>query len=171
MASRQVQNVPPPAWVRPRSARWNAWLCASAKPGRTAPPRRVAPGDGGAPGVPDVTRPPATSMRTSRAGPDGNRAWLANSVVMRGRQPRGRSRSWALDRHAAPAVRVRPQRSVVGGVAGVDVPDDAHAGVVGEHPLDLGRGERRAVGDGHLAGVDRPADPDHAPVVPRPPGG
>ena len=32
-------------------------------------------------------------------------------------------------------------------VAGVDVADHAHAGVVGEHPLDLLRGEVGAVGD------------------------
>ena len=38
--SRQVQNVPPPSCVRPRSARWNACECALAKPGRTTPGSR-----------------------------------------------------------------------------------------------------------------------------------
>ncbi len=37
ICSRQVQNVPPPAWVRPRSARWNAWLWPLASPGSTRP--------------------------------------------------------------------------------------------------------------------------------------
>ena len=32
-------------------------------------------------------------------------------------------------------------------VAGVDVPDDAHARIVDEHPFELLRGQRRAVGD------------------------
>ena len=54
-------------------------------------------------------------------------------------------------------------------VARVDVPDDAHAGVVGEHPLDLLGRERRAVRDAHLAGVDRATHADAAAVVDRDP--
>ena len=54
-------------------------------------------------------------------------------------------------------------------VAGVDVADDAHAGVVGEDPLDLLRGEVGAVGDADLAGVERAADADAAAVVERDP--
>ena len=50
-------------------------------------------------------------------------------------------------------------------VARIDVADDAHAGVVREHALHLLAGERRAVGDNDLAGVDRAADADSAAVV------
>src|SRR6185437_6014625 len=39
-------------------------------------------------------------------------------------------------------------------VAGVDVADHPHGRVVGEHPLELLGGERGAVGDSHLPGVD-----------------
>ena len=38
--------MPPSPWVRPRSARWNAWLCALAKPGSTTPPSRTSAGAG-----------------------------------------------------------------------------------------------------------------------------
>ena len=55
-------------------------------------------------------------------------------------------------------------------VAGVDVADHAHAGVVGQHPREFLRGQFGAVGDGHLAGVDGAADPDPAAVVNRHPG-
>ena len=37
ICSRQVQNEPVPTWVRPRSARWNAWECALARPGQGQP--------------------------------------------------------------------------------------------------------------------------------------
>ncbi len=37
ICSRQVQKVPPPACVRPRSARWKAWECASANAGSPSP--------------------------------------------------------------------------------------------------------------------------------------
>jgi hypothetical protein len=50
------------------------------------------------------------------------------------------------------------------------VADHAHAGVVGEHPLELLRGELGAVGDDDHAGVDRVADADAAAVVDRHPG-
>jgi hypothetical protein len=50
------------------------------------------------------------------------------------------------------------------------VPDHAHARVVGEHPLDLLRGQVGAVGDAHLAGVERAAHADAAAVVERHPG-
>ena len=39
ICSRQVQNVPLPRWVRPRSARWNAWLWQFASPGSVRPGR------------------------------------------------------------------------------------------------------------------------------------
>ena len=42
--SRQVQNVPPSSWVRPRMARWKACECALAKPGSTSPASRPSPG-------------------------------------------------------------------------------------------------------------------------------
>ena len=44
MCSRQVQNVPPALWVRPRRARWNACECALAKPGSTTPGSRASAG-------------------------------------------------------------------------------------------------------------------------------
>src|SRR6516225_1055628 len=50
-------------------------------------------------------------------------------------------------------------------VAGVHVPDHAHARVVGEDPLQLLRGQGRAVGDAHLPGVDRAPDAHPAAVV------
>src|SRR4051794_19857890 len=50
-------------------------------------------------------------------------------------------------------------------VTGVDVPDDTHAGVVGEDPFDLLPGQRGAVGHADLTGVDRPADAHAATVV------
>ena len=56
-------------------------------------------------------------------------------------------------------------------VAGVDVAHDARARVVGEHALELLGGERRAVGDGHLTGMDGAADADAAAVVDRHPRG
>ena len=56
-------------------------------------------------------------------------------------------------------------------VAGVDVADHTHAGVVGQYPREFLRGEFGAVGDGDLAGVDRPADARPAAVVNRHPGG
>ena len=48
-------------------------------------------------------------------------------------------------------------------VPGVDVTDDAHRRVVGEHPGELVGGEFGAVGDRHLTGVDRPPDPTPPP--------
>ena len=44
MPSRQVQKVPPPACVRPRSARWKAWLWVLARPGTTRPRTGIARG-------------------------------------------------------------------------------------------------------------------------------
>ena len=41
-------------------------------------------------------------------------------------------------------------------VAGVGVTDDAHPGVVGQHPLDLLRRQLAAVGHADLPGMDRP---------------
>src|SRR5215475_12458906 len=55
-------------------------------------------------------------------------------------------------------------------VAGVDMPDHAHARVVGQNPLELLRGQRRAVGHADLAGVDGAADADTAAVMDRDPG-
>src|SRR6478752_6618574 len=55
-------------------------------------------------------------------------------------------------------------------VAGVDVPDDAHAGVVGQHPGQLLGGQRGAVGQRHLAGVQGATDADPAAVVDGHPG-
>ena len=54
---------------------------------------------------------------------------------------------------------------------GVDVPDHPGARVVGEHPLQLARGQLGPVGDGHLPGVDGAADADAAAVVDAHPGG
>ena len=89
MSSRQVQNVPPPRWVRPRSARWNACECAFAKPGSVSPrkhDRAVGPAvrpDGGDPfplhvdeharlgpvaAEPGVLRPIARQAPPSRIG-------------------------------------------------------------------------------------------------------
>src|SRR5690349_17407971 len=56
-------------------------------------------------------------------------------------------------------------------VAGVDVADDAHAGVVGQESFELLRGEVRAVRDGDLPGVEGAADADAATVVDRDPRG
>src|SRR5699024_11840366 len=56
-------------------------------------------------------------------------------------------------------------------VAGVDVADHAHGGVVGEQALELLPREVRAVGQAHLAGVDRAADAHAAAVVDRDPAG
>ena len=38
--SRHVQNVPRSCWVRPLSARWNAWLWQFARPGIVRPGSR-----------------------------------------------------------------------------------------------------------------------------------
>src|SRR5690554_5498460 len=54
-------------------------------------------------------------------------------------------------------------------VAGIHVPDDAHAGVVREHALELLGGERRAVGERHLARMNRAANADTTAVVDRHP--
>src|SRR5215472_16750660 len=50
-------------------------------------------------------------------------------------------------------------------VARVDVADHAHTRVVGEDALQFGPGQRGAVGDADLPGVDGPADADPAAVV------
>ena len=42
IASRQVQKSPPPAWVRPRRARWKAWEWAFARPGQDEAEEAVA---------------------------------------------------------------------------------------------------------------------------------
>ena len=64
------------SWVRPRRARWNAWLCAFAKPGRTTPGNRSAPAASavGTSGRTRVTRPPSASTSTSRRSPSGRGA-------------------------------------------------------------------------------------------------
>ena len=49
MRSRQVQNVPRWRWVRPRRARWKAWLWALASAGSVRPRSGVAPGGGASP--------------------------------------------------------------------------------------------------------------------------
>src|SRR3954449_1813508 len=54
-------------------------------------------------------------------------------------------------------------------VAGVDVADDAHAGVVRQDAGELLRREVGAVGERHLAGVQAAADVDAAPGVDRAP--
>lgn len=65
ITSRQVQKVPEPTWTVPRSARWKAWLCALARPGRVRPRRTSAPGGGaGVPVRTAVMRPSATSTST-----------------------------------------------------------------------------------------------------------
>ena len=57
-----------PAGVRPRSARWKAWLWALAKPGTVSPANRVAPAAGSAaPGSTAVMRAPSTRTSTSRS--------------------------------------------------------------------------------------------------------
>src|SRR4029453_10315301 len=55
-------------------------------------------------------------------------------------------------------------------VAGVDVADDAHAGVVGQEPFELFRGQVRSVSDGNLPGVQGPANTDTTAVMDRHPG-
>ena len=50
-------------------------------------------------------------------------------------------------------------------VAGIDVPDDAHARIVDEHPFELLRRQLRPVGHTHLARVDGTAHPDATIVV------
>ena len=50
-------------------------------------------------------------------------------------------------------------------VAGIDMPDHPHRGVVGQHALQFGSSQLGAVGHRHLAGVDGPADTDAAAVV------
>ena len=68
ICSRQVQNDPAPRWVRPRSARWNAWLWQLASPGIVKPGRRSAPS--GEPAATLVKTPSATSTRRpSTTGP------------------------------------------------------------------------------------------------------
>src|SRR5690606_15203641 len=56
-------------------------------------------------------------------------------------------------------------------VPGVDVPDHAHAGVVGQHAPDLLARQRGAVGDRDLPGVEGAAHADAAAVVQGHPGG
>jgi hypothetical protein len=65
------------------------------------------------------------------------------------------SRTGTLGRREPdPALRVRGQGLLaVRGVAGVDVAQDAQAGVVGQYPLDLRRRQGRPVRHRHLPGV------------------
>ncbi len=56
-------------------------------------------------------------------------------------------------------------------VAGVDVADDAHAGIGGQDPLELPGGQLRAVGHDDHPGVLAVADPGAAAVVDADPGG
>ena len=74
IACRQVQNVPPSPWVRPRSARWNAWLCALASPGSTSPASRCAPGGAATPLVSAVITPSRCSTSTPAAGAPSSQA-------------------------------------------------------------------------------------------------
>ena len=87
---------------------------------------------------------------------------VVTSRRLRRRKPRHSGRVALPHRNAHAALLGDLDRAVV---AGVDVADDAHAGVVGEHALDLLGGQRGAVGDGDLAGVDGAADADTAAVV------
>ena len=86
--------------------------------------------------------PPAPTSMTHVAGEP--------AAARHGAEPRAWSALIAASvarsrhRHADAALR----RDLLGEVvAGVDVADDAHAGVVGQHPRELLRGERGAVGD------------------------
>ena len=65
---RQVQNVPRSACTRPRSARWKAWECASARPGRVSPAQPYGiRWRGYSRASPRRSAPPSTSMSTSAA--------------------------------------------------------------------------------------------------------
>src|ERR1019366_2064303 len=94
------------------------------------------------------------------AGPGGRGSWRSAPEVWR-------SRSWPGHRDPDAAL-----RSDLGGplVAGVRVPDHARARVIGEHPLQLLRRERGAVGEADLPGVNGAADADAAAMVDADPG-
>ena len=65
MSSRHVQKLPPPRWVRPRSARWNACEWAFARPGSVTP-RSGTASPRFAPGVTAAIRSPSMTINTSR---------------------------------------------------------------------------------------------------------
>src|SRR5215218_5890984 len=81
ICSRHVQNVPRPRCVRPRSARWNAWLWQLASPGTVNPASRFAPSGG--PCWTPLKTPSVTSTRTpSRTGPVPVQARSSQYVVV-----------------------------------------------------------------------------------------
>ena len=76
--SRQVQNVPPPPCVRPRRARWNAWLWALASPGSTRRPSRGVAGSAASSGATAVIRPSVDlEQHGAPQAPPGSRACSA----------------------------------------------------------------------------------------------
>ena len=79
------QNDPWPAWLRWRSARWKAWLCAFAAPGTVTPIRRSAPGTGSAPATTLASRPdPSMAISTRSPRPPGSSAASHQMVVDEG---------------------------------------------------------------------------------------
>ena len=81
-----VQKLPPSPWMRPRRARWKAWLWALARPGRTTPARRMSSGSGRRSARTSLIRPPSVTTRTERRTPPGSHACSHQNVVMH--QPR-----------------------------------------------------------------------------------
>jgi hypothetical protein len=75
MPVRHVQNVPPSACVRPRSARWNACECTFAKPGNTMPRNTCAPAGAFSTMDTSAIRPSSTWISTPAVAPlSGNHA-------------------------------------------------------------------------------------------------
>src|SRR4051794_27634452 len=104
-----------------------------------------------------------------RAGRDSRDSGMREVCASPADGAAARSESRSVPHRNAYAALLRHLHRAV--VARVDVADDAHAGVVGEHPLDLLRGEVGAVGDTDLARVQGAAHPDAAAVVEGHPGG
>ena len=93
--------MPPSPWVRPRIARWNAWLCALAKPGQHDPRQPAAPRP--APGRPTTERNrPSCDVEQHVGG----RAVRQQRV--RGEEPHPARFSGQLGQHAWSARRPRP---------------------------------------------------------------
>ena len=91
--SRQVQNVPPPAWVRPRSARWKAWLWHVGEAGQHDAGQPVGAGRGRRPASTAVNRPSVDlePRRRARGRPAAARA-AANHASSR---PARASDAWS----------------------------------------------------------------------------
>ena len=128
---------------------------------------------------------PRNHSRSTASGARSRRSGGSRRCRRPGRSARGRPTSASNGSRRArrewPCVsppssgRGRPARSATSRgqvVAGVDVPDDAHRRVVGEHPLELLRGQRRCRRRRMTwPAWMRPADADAAAVVDGHPGG